>query len=367
MEGREELPTKRLIAMPLEHALSKHTKVELLEICRAQNIRKVSGLNKDDLIEKMVEVLPRLLAEKMLSWDQPTYNLMEYMAKEEDPIYPFDPEDCDDVEQYFLNEAIGFAFQDQRGGYLLTNLIIPKEFQEIFLSIDGEDYKNLIQANTKVVRLAKGLLHYYGCLRLGELAYFLNGLLDEPLDLGELLDILLEVGFYTWNIRYESELFVDGRMLKLLHTLDERERRPHIEYRKLTYEEVWLAGEPGFREPTAEFKALAEFVQKRDIEGEELLDAVFGLFQSDLLPTEIIPGVADFLKLESEEMFELASLIIACYNATPQWILKGHTPAQLGSQPIHQVDGFAPKTKVGRNAPCPCGSGRKFKRCCGNN
>ena len=22
-------------------------------------------------------------------------------------------------------------------------------------------------------------------------------------------------------------------------------------------------------------------------------------------------------------------------------------------------------TKVGRNAPCPCGSGRKFKRCCG--
>lgn len=36
-------------------------------------------------------------------------------------------------------------------------------------------------------------------------------------------------------------------------------------------------------------------------------------------------------------------------------------------------DGQAPKTrqyvretpKVGRNAPCPCGSGRKFKKCCG--
>ena len=22
-------------------------------------------------------------------------------------------------------------------------------------------------------------------------------------------------------------------------------------------------------------------------------------------------------------------------------------------------------TKVGRNAPCPCGSGRKYKKCCG--
>jgi uncharacterized protein YecA (UPF0149 family) len=24
-------------------------------------------------------------------------------------------------------------------------------------------------------------------------------------------------------------------------------------------------------------------------------------------------------------------------------------------------------TKVGRNAPCPCGSGKKYKRCCGAN
>lgn len=35
------------------------------------------------------------------------------------------------------------------------------------------------------------------------------------------------------------------------------------------------------------------------------------------------------------------------------------------------VDGTTPKTlrkpveKVGRNDPCPCGSGKKFKRCCG--
>jgi SEC-C motif-containing protein len=36
-------------------------------------------------------------------------------------------------------------------------------------------------------------------------------------------------------------------------------------------------------------------------------------------------------------------------------------------------DGQAPKPrtikretpKVGRNAPCPCGSGKKFKKCCG--
>lgn len=29
------------------------------------------------------------------------------------------------------------------------------------------------------------------------------------------------------------------------------------------------------------------------------------------------------------------------------------------------TDEVAPKKKVGRNERCPCGSGRKFKRCCG--
>jgi uncharacterized protein YecA (UPF0149 family) len=34
---------------------------------------------------------------------------------------------------------------------------------------------------------------------------------------------------------------------------------------------------------------------------------------------------------------------------------------QLGGTTVRRI---APK--VGRNDPCPCGSGKKFKQCCGN-
>ncbi|AOY59901.1 MULTISPECIES: YchJ family protein [Desulfococcus] len=34
-----------------------------------------------------------------------------------------------------------------------------------------------------------------------------------------------------------------------------------------------------------------------------------------------------------------------------------------GTPPIRQVVRTSPK--VGRNAPCPCGSGKKYKKCCG--
>jgi len=31
------------------------------------------------------------------------------------------------------------------------------------------------------------------------------------------------------------------------------------------------------------------------------------------------------------------------------------------------IEQTKPATKTGRNDPCPCGSGKKFKKCCGIN
>jgi uncharacterized protein YecA (UPF0149 family) len=35
-------------------------------------------------------------------------------------------------------------------------------------------------------------------------------------------------------------------------------------------------------------------------------------------------------------------------------------------EPVASMEDVAPSAaKVGRNDPCPCGSGKKFKKCCG--
>jgi preprotein translocase subunit SecA len=38
---------------------------------------------------------------------------------------------------------------------------------------------------------------------------------------------------------------------------------------------------------------------------------------------------------------------------------------QSGPQPAVQSPAKREEDKVGRNAPCPCGSGKKYKKCCG--
>ncbi len=46
----------------------------------------------------------------------------------------------------------------------------------------------------------------------------------------------------------------------------------------------------------------------------------------------------------------------------------GVTVRELGKAPVARLDGEAPgaggQRKVGRNEPCPCGSGKKYKKCC---
>ncbi len=70
------------------------------------------------------------------------------------------------------------------------------------------------------------------------------------------------------------------------------------------------------------------------------------------------------------------------YNNSPQWALKGNTPNDLFQEekkylkplppdpfvidrPESNVFDIKTRKKVGRNDPCPCGSGKKYKKCCG--
>jgi len=46
--------------------------------------------------------------------------------------------------------------------------------------------------------------------------------------------------------------------------------------------------------------------------------------------------------------------------ATRQSLLRRLCGRSLKKQTVH-----SPKSKIGRNNPCPCGSGKKWQKCCG--
>lgn len=70
---------------------------------------------------------------------------------------------------------------------------------------------------------------------------------------------------------------------------------------------------------------------------------------------------------------QVDSLTEAAPDLIPGWVVTLNTWRIANTRPAPVVEqtprppSSAPSRKVGRNEPCPCGSGKKYKRCCGLN
>ncbi len=59
------------------------------------------------------------------------------------------------------------------------------------------------------------------------------------------------------------------------------------------------------------------------------------------------------------------------WMATPRSAFEGKTPAEVSGEdpslfPLKKIDTYRrSEPRIGRNDPCPCGSGKKYKKCCG--
>ncbi|WBJ98836.1 UPF0149 family protein [Methylocystis parvus] len=81
---------------------------------------------------------------------------------------------------------------------------------------------------------------------------------------------------------------------------------------------------------------------------------------------DIARGDARFSKLEHDALASTATELIGPFVlALNKWRLESH---DLGDMtPVSSPLTSTSFGKVGRNDPCPCGSGKKYKKCCGLN
>lgn len=133
---------------------------------------------------------------------------------------------------------------------------------------------------------------------------------------------------------------------------------------------IWLAEEGLEREPSFVWSNLA--VVGADFEILPAFPALRRAFDERLIDQTVI-GVEELKPVESgprgqllEEQRDRRPPVSDVAEATKWWgrFSKTRKAAELAAYGVaHQPHVAAPK--IGRNDPCPCGSGRKFKKCCG--
>lgn len=129
---------------------------------------------------------------------------------------------------------------------------------------------------------------------------------------------------------------------------------------------------PGYFENTVQITALREYLIKElnqsEIEAEAIVKEIHALSSMQSSAQQLVDVFNNRKLLTKEEQIHaVVKLVTDVSNNTRLIINNGHTLDELGQgrESIVKRDIPAVSTKVQRNEPCPCGSGKKYKKCCG--
>ena len=89
----------------------------------------------------------------------------------------------------------------------------------------------------------------------------------------------------------------------------------------------------------------------------------FNVFLEILEDNGYVPDKAHLTHLMQLATNMINSMPTHANNGWSPHELRGRTAASTGRRVFYNDDGTV--KRVGRNDPCPCGSGKKYKKCCG--
>ncbi|HHT50585.1 MAG TPA: hypothetical protein GXZ78_03795 [Eubacteriaceae bacterium] len=126
-----------------------------------------------------------------------------------------------------------------------------------------------------------------------------------------------------------------------------------------------------------EYNDLFKYINKNLLDGDEwqarmIVDDIQGYCQIGAKPSEIfnIFNHREISFNDEKQVNDVLQLVMNLANNTRIWENNGHTPNEIFERyEKHKLKPLPNKRfeinrKIGRNDPCPCGSGKKYKRCC---
>ncbi len=363
------------ISMPfsLQDALSGLTVGDLAELRKTLGLKNASQLKKQDLINRLVDFIPEALPGFLRRQDKTRWTLLQKLADQDGVVTTID------LDHFGYLNRCGIVYPGTLNGDKV--FVMPQDIVQTIKKLDKTLYQGEIQRNTEWILLTQGLLYYYGMLDLRQLTDKIRYYTGQQVELTEYMAVIDEAIEFYGETEHESSGYKHTRVENPKAIKREQQLRSDLEYRTFTKAELLKAGKPDFVERNAAYKQLLQFILEQykidRIDAEFIVDDVTFAIQNDYKVDQILQLLQEELEMDNELIVKaFADKVIRLMNAMPRWVLKGYSPDGLSDEiskppvvvhPIAQADvfNFATKKKIGRNDPCPCGSGKKYKKCCG--
>lgn len=365
-----ELKDIKKMIIKTDKQLSIEEYLEFLKITELNDLKKrlvVKGnskLKKSDLVKLLSENLKEKLPNILKGFTEEEFNFVLSLIKNSGKSYVnlFDLE----LRKKILNIKKWGIVYIASSDMAKTEVKIPVEFVEIINTLlQNQIYCEDILKRHKYIKIAKGLLYYYGVMNVDDLYLTVKEYMEEEIKLDEFLIQLNSYAEYGDVIRKRNDIYYYKDVVSPEVIYIEQQKRKDINFAKLNLNEVLNAGcGKGIiweKHENDFYNYILLTYNTSEEYAREIIEKCKYLIKNNYAFSEIVDLLSKKLIIKDLSIFlEITKYIENLWNNTKLWVLKGNT-----SKDIYKEKNSGEK-KVGRNEPCICGSGKKYKKCCGN-
>lgn len=362
---------KGVFSFELDELLNGYTKIQIKEIAENLSIKISSNSNKNAYIQKIITMYSECMKNEIYKMDEDKYNKLKKCVNNKgilNNVY-------ENMHEYmfFMEKGILFpAIHNEEPVF-----VMPTIMKDIFNNMNTIEVRSKIKNNTEIINLFRGMIKAYGVLSFDDTTTLLKKYIDS-FDEINAIEILKENEKYygeKYEIIEEEDIFSDNEEeIKLFVNFDIDEYEEvlleidnKLEYSYISKEKLISMADSDYLEKSNLGKSFIKDLSNLFVMSKE--EAIYNMNMLVLdiqirSITEIIEEIINGMdvKLEKDDRFEVEQVIKKLLKNVPIWKFKGATIKQIEGQKTEE--NFENK-KIGRNETCLCGSGKKYKNCCG--
>ncbi len=252
-------------------------------------------------------------------------------------------------------QHIGMAYRDSRAWHIQPQVLVNAAMDE--------PKRRMMMSLDYIHHLMNGYLRLYGLLPLQEMVRMISGSSQRDPDTEATLKTLHRVrtGF-VGNLMIESVPWLANPEVDdpedLYHQVMDEDmlNRPYAAYSDDEALYAWKEGLPGRVDA---YDEMLECYHQQGLSWEEskrIVSQAVTLMQNSYTEKAIVVLSEPIKNIISPPYMRAVGLLIA---RVPMWHLKGRCMEDLMPSNVRLT------TRVRQDDPCPCGSGKKYKNCCG--
>ncbi|WP_031545332.1 Rho termination factor N-terminal domain-containing protein [Salinicoccus luteus] len=327
---------------------------DLKRLARTISVKNFSKYKKDELIDAIIEqqhtAETATYAYKYI--DERSFRTWQDSTDRPEAYY--------NLEDIFGLYIMGYAFEDPEHE---DNFFIAEGVPKLFGEADNEENREARLEIQRKLNLVRAALHLYGIVSFDQLIHLFSKYYNMAMTAEEIVEFL-EASPYDISIDQDKRQIVIDDMNYAQYEMV-RKLQGDRPYYEPEFAKFIKFSDPNYIDESKHHRQLKEWVKKYvDVPKDKhhsvyisLLQLIMQGSKRDEILQYLMSLNVEFGNVEAQRGF--FDMIAGIVENTRHFKYRGHKESELETQTVVK------EVKVGRNDPCPCGSGKKYKKCCG--